>query len=454
MRYAVLDNSPRRRLSRCLSVAALLAFSLPLSGNASAPLPGEAETAEQQKVETRQTSDLQGFETPSWHAIPSRDLTVDEATPAPPASAAIAPGSAAIAVATAASTPASAATTTASLPDPSQQEAAVIMPTVARPAKASSQDLAAATAEPPPKPHTAEEFLPKKVPPEWQAWQKVQKAGSEAFDNNEFGKAERLLKEAVRMARDIGPGDIRIAKSPGDLGRLLEVRGRFSEAEPLLEEEFYLKDRAVGNSDGQIVADMEALIRFYLTEGTADKAPPLSEDLLAFVQGKFREQADQRKGKMTLQQGQPLSGWAGTAGPKMHDPMLEWSITCDKIGDLYRFRNNADMADKFYKTALDVKATVLGKQHLSLANSYDNLGSICLMRGTMDDAESYFRDALNITDGVLEKGDPEVFQRIDKLARCLIKEKKFSEAEELYLRAIRTWGGERSEGQRALFALG
>lgn len=293
---------------------------------------------------------------------------------------------------------------------------------------------------------------------EWKAWQKVQAAGSEAFDKCEYGKAERLLKKAMEMAREIGPGDIRIAKSPGDLGRLLEVRGRFTEAQPLLEEEFYLKDRAVGNENGQIVLDMENLIRFYITEGTAERAAPLGEDLLAFVQGKFREQARQTKGKITLDQGQPLNAWAGTAGPRMHDPMLEWSISCDRVGDYFRYHGNLDMADRFYKTALDLKATVLGKRHLSLANSYDYLGMVCMLRGEekdLKDAESYFRDALSISEEVMEPGDKDLYPRIDKLARCLIKEKKFSEAEQLYWRAVKVCGGDWTEpGQRALFRLG
>ncbi len=286
----------------------------------------------------------------------------------------------------------------------------------------------------------------------------MQRAGSEAFEYCQYGKAERLLKEAVEKARNIGPGDPRIAKSPGDLGRLLTVRARFSEAQPYLEEEFYLKYRAVGNENGEIVSNMEDLIRFYLLYGSVEKAEPLTQDLLNFVQGKFAEQAAEIAAQNKVEKGGPLIGWAGTAQPAMRDPLLEWAISCDKLGELYRVRGNYAVADQLFKTALDVKATVLGKKHLSLASSYDSLGSICLAKNEKADAESYFKDALEITQGVLESGDPQIYARMDKLATCYIAEGKYPEAEAIYLDAIRSWGhgGSIVSGveQRALYSLG
>ncbi len=285
-------------------------------------------------------------------------------------------------------------------------------------------------------------------------WEKVQSSGAKAFEAFEYGKAETLLKQAVVMAQDIGPGDIRIAKSPGDLGRLLELRGRFDEAEPLLEQELYLKERAIGQDYPKLIPNMEDLIRFYLVNGTRDKAGPLTEDLMNFVQGKFREQASKAEAETKLKKGSPLIGWAGTAQLEMRGPLLDWSITCDKLGDTYRYIGKPAMAEKLYKTALDVKATVLGKRHLSLANSYDNLGRVCMSKGEKKDAESYFLEALSISQEVLEKNDPALFGRMDRLAKCYIEQKKFAQAEALYRQAAATFAGNKDYLQRSLFGLG
>lgn len=287
-------------------------------------------------------------------------------------------------------------------------------------------------------------------------WMQVQKEADVAFEANQFGKAERLYRDAVAQAREIGPGDIRIAKSPGELGRLLTVRRRFAEAEPYLEEEFYLKDRSIGHENGELISTMEDLIRFYLINGTVEKAEPLTEDLLAIVQRKYTEQSERTKEESKFKEGTPLVGWAGTATPDMHDPLLEWAITCDKLGELYFAKRKLKMADTLFKTGLDCKATVVGKKHLSLASSYEHLGEICLLKNELKDAESYFREALQISESILEPGDTRNYVPMDKLASCLIAEGKYAEAEQLYLRAAQTWRGCRRTDieQRALFALG
>jgi len=315
--------------------------------------------------------------------------------------------------------------------------------------------LAIAALLPSTQPVSAYFYAANNEPPEFKHWQQTQNQGAAAFEANEFTKAEKLLKAATEEARNIGPGDIRIAKSPGDLGRLLAVRGRFKEAQQYLEEEFYFKDRAIGEDVGKMVLDMEDLIRFYLTCGSAEKAKPLTSDLLDFVQGKFKEQAEQ-EAKQSLEKGKTLIGWAGTAAPAVQDPLLDWAISCDKLGDLYRDRGDLETSDKLYKTALDVKATVLGKKHLSLANSYDNLGGLCLKKKEAKEAESYFREALDITTRVAEPGDPTIYKRMDRLASSLVAQGKISEAEQIYLRAIRTWQNcvTGSVEQRALFTLG
>ncbi len=292
------------------------------------------------------------------------------------------------------------------------------------------------------------------------SWEQVQKRASAAFDANQYKIAEDLLNEAVVKARaTFGQGDLHTARSAGELGQLLTIRGRFSEAEPYLEEELRAKALALGTSNGQMIQAMGSLVRFYLLYGTASKAEDLTDEILDFIEGKIKEQNAQinAQGKLKLQKGVPLDGWAGQAAPAMRDPLLEWAITCDDLGNLYRLRGEYDTADRLYKAALDTKATILGKEHLSLANSYDSLGVLCLDKKEYEDAESYFADALEITERIQPPEHPQVYDRLDKLARCLILEKKYEEAEQLYLRAQTLWKADpRKSGNqcRALYALG
>ena len=294
------------------------------------------------------------------------------------------------------------------------------------------------------------------------AWEKLEQAGEKALWNNEYGNAERLFTQAVLKARTFAKGDSRLAKSSGQLGRLLTMRRRFAEAEPYLEEELHVKELAFGNGDGKLIPSMASMVKFYLVYGNQMKADPLTEKILDYVEGRLSAAADEATGgnKTHLKAGQPLKGWAGEAAPVMRTPLIDWAIACDDIGNLYSARSglpeNFALADRLYKAALDVKATVLGKQHLSLANSYDSLGSLALLRQHDQEAESYFQDALDITERI-QPSTQQVFNRVDKLARCKVKLGKFDEAEKLYIKAAGVWHAESSNNgseARAAYALG
>ncbi len=289
-------------------------------------------------------------------------------------------------------------------------------------------------------------------------WNNFMRSASNALDANQYWIAEPALKKSVAEAELFGFNDLRLARSLSELGRYYCVRGRFDLAQPFLEREFAVREIAFGKDDGRMIQPMGSLIRFYLTCGTAAKAEPLTEDLLAFVEGKITESHFQNEKKATLQEGQPLSGYAGTAAPAMRDPLLEWSIVCDNLANLYRSQKKYEYAERLYKDALDIKSTVLGKGHLSLANSYDSLGALAMETEDYKEAEGYFRDALATTETTLPTSSPEVYSRLDKLAKCLIKEGKFSDAEGLYNRAMSSfWTKEPSKGgdeSRCMFAMG
>lgn len=287
-------------------------------------------------------------------------------------------------------------------------------------------------------------------------WDRLQRGGTDALDANRYWLAEPLLQQALVKAGCFGMADLRLAKSYGELGRLYTIRGRFADAEPYLERELLVRQQALGDEGGADVPAMGSLVRFYLNYGTASKADLLTEEILAFVGGKITMLASQAEGKMKLQEGVVLTGWAGAITPTRNEPLLEWAITCDDLGNQYRLKGNYELADRLFKAALDMKSTVLGKQHLSLASSYDNLGLLYMAKNDKE-AASYFREALEITEKILLPDDPKIYTRLDKLAKCLIKDGKYKEAEALYLRTLSAWKTEapkNGEEARTYFALG
>ena len=287
-------------------------------------------------------------------------------------------------------------------------------------------------------------------------WRQTQAKATTALDANEYWIAEPLLLQALAQANKFKQPDPRLAKTLSELGRLYTIRGRFEEAEAYFEEELTLAEMIHENDKFKCIPTMGSMIQFYLMHGTQTKALPLAEEMLAMVEGKLNE-AKAGSTKTRLQKGVPLQGWLGVAAPAAKDPIIEWAITCDAVGNTYKDCGDYTLANRLYNAALDIKTTVLGQNHLSIANSYDNLGSLCLEKQDLNQAESYFADALKITEKTLSPDSPQVYNRLDKLGKCLIKQGKAEEAKNLYLRALTFWPDENSNygsKARAQFSLG
>jgi tetratricopeptide (TPR) repeat protein len=289
-----------------------------------------------------------------------------------------------------------------------------------------------------------------------EGWTLVQQAGTAALDASEYGSAETLFKEAVTRAQAFGPNDLRLAKSAGELGRLYTIRGRFTEAQPYLEEELRIKKAALGEENGQIIPAMGSLIRFYLTYGNSAKADPLTDQMLAAIADRLKQA--RAKSQVKLVPGQPLQGWAATAAPEKKDDLIDWAIACDAVGNDYRLIQKFDLAEKLFQTAMDLKTTVYGNNHLTLANSYDNMGTLYMAKQDYSEAEGFYEDALSITEKTVPENTHEIYNRLDKLAKCLMKEQKYDKAEALYTQALTFWTADQpskyGDDARAMYSLG
>jgi tetratricopeptide (TPR) repeat protein len=239
-------------------------------------------------------------------------------------------------------------------------------------------------------------------------WEDLERRGIAALDANQYGIAEPLLRKALAQSKDFRPSDMRLAKSFAELGRFYTIRGQFSNAALYLEAELKVKEQLLRNRQYECIPTMASLIQFYFNYDMQNKSGPLTEKMLSLIENRS-------KSKQT--------------------PMIEWAIACDAVGDRYYSTHNFALAHELFKTALNIKTTLLSSNHLSLANSYERMGNVSLEKNDPAQAEQYFSDALRITEKILPADSLEVHTRLDKLAKCLILQKKHEQAEKLYLQA-------------------
>ncbi len=266
--------------------------------------------------------------------------------------------------------------------------------------------------------------------PDDKNWQDLEGRGIAALDANEYWIAEPLLQKALAQAQDFRPTDMRLPKSIAELGRLYTIRGQFSKAALYLEAELKVKEQLLGNKQYQCIPTMGSLIQFYFNYDMQNKSIPLTMKMLSLIENRSKTN---------------------------QVPMIEWATICDAAGDRYYCAHNFALAEKLFKTALNIKTALLSSNHLSLANSYERMGNLSLEKNDPVQAEPYFSNALRITERILPPESHEVHTRLDKLAKCLILQKKYEKAEKLYVQAQNVSQNQHAsmdERTSALFSLG
>lgn len=298
------------------------------------------------------------------------------------------------------------------------------------------------------------------------SWSYLKMEGEIALGANNYGLAERNLNQALKEAEKFG-NDVRLATTLHLLGTLYSVRGNFPKAEPLLERELRVREKALGPEHPQVVANVGTMTQFYLNHGSPPKAERLANLLVGFAERKVKEQQvmndNLRKLDGIYLKSKDYSE-ARTILHKLQDETqrttanqdLELATTLDTIGTLYKERSRFDVAEKMYKHALSFRERTLAPNHLALAFSHENLGALYQAQAKNDLAQQSFRQALDITEKNLQPGRPEFFKRLDALAQAQIAMGRNSEAESLYRHGIELMQKTNNGGDigRASLALG
>ncbi|RDW57813.1 hypothetical protein BP5796_12614 [Coleophoma crateriformis] len=107
-----------------------------------------------------------------------------------------------------------------------------------------------------------------------------------------------------------------------------------------------------------------------------------------------------------------------------------------RIGSFYFDHGKYPDAEKMYREALQLKETVLGKDHPQTLTSMSNLAGALTRRGKYPDAENMYREVLQSLETVLGKDHPETLTSMTNLSEVLSSQGKYSEAEKMYREAL------------------
>ena len=222
-------------------------------------------------------------------------------------------------------------------------------------------------------------------------------------------QCERLLPHALLCLQraDVADESLALASLAYRVAQYLRTRGRYTEAEPLLQRALQIREQAQGPDHPDVARVLNYLAVLYWSQGRYTEAEPLYQRAL-----RIREQAQ---------------------GPDH----LDVAISLNNLADLYLERGRYAEAEPLYLQALHILEQTLGSDHPLMAQMLNNLALLSRGQGRDAEAEPLYRQALHILEQALGPDHPEVAQALNNLADLTREQGKYAEAESLYRRALR-----------------
>jgi eukaryotic-like serine/threonine-protein kinase len=225
-------------------------------------------------------------------------------------------------------------------------------------------------------------------------------------DQARFADAERLVRDGLAMSkRHLPANHPAVAKATAALGEVLEDRGVYQQAIPVLEEAVRLQ-----SASGAVTADLAsstselANANFYAGQYAVSQS--LNERVLAIERRLY-----------------------GERHPMVADTLIN-------LGEIQvQWGHYAD-AERFLRPALDIERSWYGENHPETADAMTSLAQDLSLQGRYDEAAAMLRQSLGILERLYGPVHPRVAYAVNELALTEQKQGKLNEAEAGFRRVL------------------
>ena len=286
-------------------------------------------------------------------------------------------------------------------------------------------------------------------------------AVNQVFPDGEFDtwpRCERLLPHALACVRLIEQAQIasqEAARLLNHIGGYLTQRGRYAEAEPIVQRTLTMCEQVLGANHPLTACSLGNLAGLYQEQGKYDQAEALAAQALTCLEqvldGNYAVPSDnafffatsltnlaalsQEQGKYAQAEQlfvRACAIWSHTFGP-VH-PRLAYAQ--NNLGSLYEDQDRYDDAEALYQQALFASEQMLGPNHPLVATCLNNLSGLYLKQKRYAQAEPLVRRALHICETELGPNHPLTAVSLHHLAGLYFLQKAYEQAEPLLQRVL------------------
>ena len=259
---------------------------------------------------------------------------------------------------------------------------------------------------------------------------------------------ELLDRGAARIETDLADQPTVQATMMDVMGRVYRNRGRYDEAETLLERALAIRKKVLTPPHEDLAESLTSLGVLLHYQRRFDAAAPLYRETLAMrraLHGPTHEDiasALNNLGALFHHQGQLDSAEvyyrdALTMRRKLapaDDPDL--AVNISNVAMVRKYQGDYAAADSLLREALAIQQSAFGKNHPDVATTLNNLGTTLLEKGEDAAATEILREALAVRRTVLGDEHPLIAQSLNNLAAAHRRVGDLAEAERLYRASI------------------
>lgn len=252
---------------------------------------------------------------------------------------------------------------------------------------------------------------------------------------------------AIRR-RTPGAGELPIAESADELGKLAQARGDYPEAERRLSEALSRMRGALPPDHDRITGTMQALADARYMQGDFPGAERWYRDALRLTRARHgRDGLAVAERLRTLGSFLSYTGRAAEALPlhteaveivrrihgTTHPDVVEALIS---LADAQYYLPDYASAERTLRETLPIARTLYGTEHPQIANTLSRLGTVLMGQRKLEEAEAPTREALAMREKVLGVDHPDVQLSRTELARLFQTRGRYVEADTLLQKAL------------------
>src|SRR5579864_538654 len=225
-------------------------------------------------------------------------------------------------------------------------------------------------------------------------------------DQAKLNEAERLVRDGLTMTqRHVPPNHPAVAKATAALGKVLEDRGAYAQAVPVLEEAVKLQSTP-GAPTPELAATLSELANTHFYLGHYETSDALNRRVLEMQRQLY-----------------------GERHPRVADTLIN-------LGEDQFQWGHYDQAEKFERQALDINRSWYGNDHPETADTLTIIGQAVAFQGRYDEAVDLLQQSLAILEHVYGPVHPRVAYALNELGLTEMKQGKLDQAEARFRRVL------------------